>query len=289
MCTDRRKGTHVVVKRVKARRTSPISHECQMHRLLMNTESNEVAAHQHILTLHDDFIQQGFEHLVLEYCSNGELFDVVEQLPGGRCEVTLARCYFAQICDAVQFMHGRGIAHCDLSLENVLVDANGVLKVSDFGLSIETDERRDHAVGKQFYMAPEMHSGESYDPVFADLWSLGVMLFIMLTGSPPVESSKASDSVMRFVRQHSWRALVHAWQFDDLVPEDALDLLESLLQLEPSNRCSLAHVMAHPFLHPSKFPSVSSGIKDSLLIHKIQNTLHLGEPADPAAPITIDV
>ncbi|RHY07647.1 hypothetical protein DYB37_006506 [Aphanomyces astaci] len=290
LCTDRQTGTPVVVKRVKvpfaARHASTVvSTERQIHRHMMKADNdNAVTTHPHILALYDDFVQHGYEHLVLEYCANGELFDVVEQLPNGRVEPTVAKSYFSQICDALQFMHGRGIAHCDLSLENVLVDANGTLKVSDFGLSMETDQRRDHAVGKSFYMAPEMHSGESYDPVLADVWSIGVMLFIMLTGSPPVDSSEVSDPVMQFVHEKGWRSLVHEWDFDDVVSEDALDLMENILQVDPLKRWTLAQVVAHPFLQSSSMPPVTPS-DESLLIHKLHNSLTIVEQSQVPAGI----
>ncbi|KAF0682859.1 Aste57867_25046 [Aphanomyces stellatus] len=248
LCTDRQTGASVVVKRVKmqtGRWRPAMSVERQVHRHLTK---GDASGHGHILNLIDDFTQDGFEHLVLEYCSNGELFDLVDDMPEGHLDAQDAEKYFQQICDAVQYMHSRGIAHCDLSLENVLVDAHGVLKVSDFGLSMAIEKRRRHAVGKMFYMAPEMHTGQTYNPVKADVWSLGVMLFIMLTGNPPVESSEEDNSVIQFVRERGWRALVSAWDFNDLISPDAMDLLEKMLQLNPSERCSMSDVLSHPFM-----------------------------------------
>ncbi|KAG9410226.1 hypothetical protein AC1031_018260 [Aphanomyces cochlioides] len=241
LCADKQTNAQVVVKRVKMAWRSSMSIERQVHRHLMQGQP----ANAHVVNLLDDFVQHGFEHLVLEYCANGELFDAVNKEP---LETQVVQSYFGQICRVVQYMHSCGIAHCDLSLENVLMDANGGLKVSDFGLSMTVDKRRRHAVGKTFYMAPEMHTGNAYDAAAADVWSLGIMLFIMLTGSPPVETSESSDSVMQFILHHGWRALVRAWNFDDAVTDDAMDLLEKMLVVDPDQRMALAYVLSHPFV-----------------------------------------
>ncbi|GMF44073.1 unnamed protein product [Phytophthora lilii] len=91
-----------------------------------------------------------------------------------------------QVFAGVNYLHQQiGIAHRDLSLENVLMH-NGECKVSDFGLSVAAKARCKERVGKEYYMAPEVVAGKTYDPVKADIWSLGIMWFILLTGSPLV-------------------------------------------------------------------------------------------------------
>ncbi|GLE10938.1 hypothetical protein PINS_up023210 [Pythium insidiosum] len=96
-------------------------------------------------------------------------------------------------------MHSNGFAHRDLSLENVLVTDDNTCKVCDFGLAAVADQPSNETVGKMFYMAPEVLSGSSYDPKKADVWSLGVMLFIMLFGAPPVESAAPTDARFKII------------------------------------------------------------------------------------------
>ncbi|KAG6612200.1 serine/threonine protein kinase [Phytophthora cinnamomi] len=88
-----------------------------------------------------------------------------------------------QVTLGLHFLHSNGIAHRDVSLENVLL-RGGVCKLSDFGLATDAERMCAEVVGKANYMAPEVVAGEAYAPVAADMWSLGIVLFIMLTGSP---------------------------------------------------------------------------------------------------------
>lgn len=128
--------------------------------------------------------------------------------------LAMARACFQQIASAVGFLHARNVAHRDLSLENVLLDSFRRCRLADFGLASATGSRCFGArVGKILYMAPEVVSRPAYRPdtgpnsvsagadvcydaLRADIWSLGVILFILVTGIPPFE--KASDVDARF-------------------------------------------------------------------------------------------
>ncbi|KAG9410227.1 hypothetical protein AC1031_018261 [Aphanomyces cochlioides] len=252
LCADRQTGATVVVKRVQVQFVNVGGHgaadpsasiELQVHRKLC-----ENGGHRHILQLLNDFSADGSEYFVLEHCRNGELFDHVENAPDRRLDPSLVQTYFGHICSAVQFMHAQGFAHCDLSLENVLVDAHGNLKLSDFGLATALHTCRQNLVGKPFYMAPEMHLMDAYDPAKADVWSLGVMLFILLTGSPPFEVAHESDASMQFIATKGCRGLCHAWQLENVIPPAAMDLLEKMLVINPVERWSLGQVAAHAYV-----------------------------------------
>ncbi|ETW05943.1 serine/threonine protein kinase [Aphanomyces invadans] len=251
LCTERLTGHHVIVKRIQVQflagvDASKMSLERQIHRRLSAN-----GGHRHILTLLDDFSADGFDTLVLEYCGRGDLFTLVENAPDRRLAPPLVQASFAGICDAVHFMHMNGVAHGDLSLENVLVTDSGTLKLSDFGLAtpIDTIHRNQHVAGKAFYMAPEMHVAHgTNDPAKADVWSLGVMLFMLVTGTPPFETSHASDSSMQFVATKGCRALCAAWHLDDVIPADAMDLLENMLVIDPAERWTIQDVVNHAYV-----------------------------------------
>ncbi|RHY51111.1 hypothetical protein DYB26_005333 [Aphanomyces astaci] len=252
-CLDRQSGQHVVLKRIQVRflSTAPstdMSLERRIHRRLCDG-----GGHRHILGLLDDFAADGFDTLVLEHCGRGELFSLVENAPDRRLAPPLVQASFAGICDAVHYMHKQGIAHGDLSLENVLVTDAGMLKLSDFGSATPFDAilRNQQMAGKPFYMAPEIHRSGAFDPSKADVWSVGVMLFMLVTGNPPFESSHASDPSMQFVATNGCRALCAAWHVDDVIPADAMDLLENLLVIDPAERWSMAQVMSHAYIRHS--------------------------------------
>ncbi|XP_057527331.1 CBL-interacting protein kinase 32-like isoform X2 [Amaranthus tricolor] len=131
-------------------------------------------------------------YIVLEYVTGGELFDKI--VHHGRMMEDEARKYFQQLINAVDYCHSRGVYHRDLKPENLLLDASGNLKVSDFGLSaisqqIEDDGLLHTTCGTPNYVAPEVLNDRGYDGATADLWSCGVILFVLLAGYLPFDDS----------------------------------------------------------------------------------------------------
>ncbi|KDO28724.1 serine/threonine protein kinase [Saprolegnia parasitica CBS 223.65] len=214
----------------------------------MEKHVHGLLAHDHIVALHETFCADGFEHFVMEYCPRGELFQELQRQPSHRFEPTRAHDCFIQVATAVAFMHERGFAHCDLSLENVFVDAAFNCKVGDFGLAAPTAARKQTPVGKRIYMAPEMLSPGGYAPEKADVWALGIMLFIMLTGCPLFGRADDSDSVFRYVQAHGLAGVLRGWKLDHLVNKDCLHLLKKLLDTDPKRRPAMKAVMKHPYV-----------------------------------------
>ncbi|OMO77941.1 hypothetical protein COLO4_24926 [Corchorus olitorius] len=130
--------------------------------------------------------------IVLEFVTGGELFDKI--VNHGRMREDEARRYFQQLINAVDYCHSRGVYHRDLKPENLLLDAYGNLKVSDFGLSALSQQVRDDGLlhttcGTPNYVAPEVLNDRGYDGATADLWSCGVILFVLLAGYLPFDDS----------------------------------------------------------------------------------------------------
>ncbi|XP_048438820.1 CBL-interacting protein kinase 32-like [Pyrus x bretschneideri] len=126
----------------------------------------------------------------MEFVTGGELFDKI--VNNGRMREDEARRYFQQLINAVDYCHSRGVYHRDLKPENLLLDACGNLKVSDFGLSAlsQQDDGLIHTTcGTPNYVAPEVLKGGGYDGATADLWSCGVILFVLLAGYLPFDDS----------------------------------------------------------------------------------------------------
>ena len=122
--------------------------------------------------------------VVMEFCPGGDLWNLLEWSPQNRLLEDVAQPLYLQYVREVQYLHSYGIAHRDLSLENVFY-CYGTCKIGDFGLSTDAPLRSSgEVVGKAYYMAPEVANEEAYDAFAADIWSLGIMLFIMLTDSP---------------------------------------------------------------------------------------------------------
>lgn len=260
LCQDKLTGELVAVKRMKisalerqvmtsghgARVMEDVRFEKQVNYILQRRRGGR---HPHILHMRSNFIDYGCEHFVFDYCPGGDLYDRVdraEKLPNEE-----AATFFGQIISGVHFMHCNGIAHRDLSLENFLLDANDTVKLCDFGLATAVPSLRNDAVGKPFYMAPEVVSQQMYDPIKADVWSLGVVLFIMLTGIPLVELASDADSRFRILKARGLKSLLDMWQLTHLFTPNALDLLQQMLDTNPDTRMSLDQVMKHVYVGES--------------------------------------
>ncbi|KAF3543503.1 hypothetical protein DY000_02008999 [Brassica cretica] len=135
-------------------------------------------------------------YFVLEFVTGGELFDKIASK--GRLKEDGARNYFHQLINAVDYCHSRGVYHRDLKPENLLLDANWTLNVSDFGLSalpqqVQEDSLLHSTCGTPNYVAPEVINSKGYDGAKADLWSCGVILFVLMAGYLPFEDSNLAS------------------------------------------------------------------------------------------------
>ncbi|CAH8300451.1 unnamed protein product [Eruca vesicaria subsp. sativa] len=146
----------------------------------------KIVRHPNIVRLYEVLASPSKIYIVLEFVTGGELFDRI--VHNGRLEESEARKYFQQLIDAIAHCHCKGVYHRDLKPENLLLDNNGNLKVSDFGLSAlpqQGVELLRTTCGTPNYAAPEVLNGQGYDGSAADIWSCGVILFVIMAGFLP--------------------------------------------------------------------------------------------------------
>ncbi|CAF1858944.1 unnamed protein product [Brassica oleracea var. botrytis] len=146
----------------------------------------KIVRHPNIVRLYEVLASPSKIYIVLEFVTGGELFDRI--VHKGRLEESEARKYFQQLIDAIAHCHCKGVYHRDLKPENLLLDNNGNLKVSDFGLSAlpqQGVELLRTTCGTPNYAAPEVLNGQGYDGSAADIWSCGVILFVIMAGFLP--------------------------------------------------------------------------------------------------------
>jgi len=158
----------------KARKT--LEREIALHQCLH---------HENIIELKRAVEDKNFVYMMMEYAAGGELFDKIAADYG--LEEDLAHFYYKQLVAGMEYLHSRGIAHRDLKPENLLIDANGNLKISDFGLATlfkykGVTRRLTSACGTPPYVAPEIHCMD-YEGPPVDIWSSGIILFALLAGS----------------------------------------------------------------------------------------------------------
>ncbi|KAJ3693875.1 hypothetical protein LUZ60_009355 [Juncus effusus] len=151
--------------------------------------------HPNIVQLYEVMATKTKIYFIMEYVQGGELFNKVSK---GRLKEDAARRYFQQLIGAVDFCHSRGVYHRDLKPENLLLDENGNLKVSDFGLSALRESQRQDGLlhttcGTPAYVAPEIITKRGYDGAKADIWSCGVILYVLLAGYLPFHDPNLMD------------------------------------------------------------------------------------------------
>ncbi|KAF8404758.1 hypothetical protein HHK36_009647 [Tetracentron sinense] len=148
----------------------------------------KLVRHPYVVRLHEVLASRTKIYIILEFITGGELFDkIVHQ---GRLSETESRRYFQQLIDGVDYCHSKGVYHRDLKPENLLLDSEGNLKISDFGLSAFPAQGVSvlHTTcGTPNYVAPEVLSHKGYDGAIADVWSCGVILYVLMAGYPPFD------------------------------------------------------------------------------------------------------
>jgi serine/threonine protein kinase len=190
--------------------------------------------------------------LISPFAPNGELYDYIAY-NGGLRDVRLCKALFLQLVDAVAFAHSCNIAHRDLKPENILISKAFTIQVCDWGLSAvyradKGGDMRRTPVGTCGYMAPEVIAGGEYNPYAADVWSLGVVLFCMLTGYPPFSVAREGDWWYTRAAAGDWAAF---WDSHDRVSRlepESKKFLSMLLNPQPHGRPSAAAVLQDVWL-----------------------------------------
>ncbi|KAL3961729.1 hypothetical protein ACCO45_003252 [Purpureocillium lilacinum] len=197
-------------------------------------------------------------YLVLELCNNGSLMDMVKRRKG--LTEPEVRFYSVQIAGAIKYMHGKGVIHRDLKMGNIFLDAQMNAKIGDFGLAalLVTGRdmqtiRRTTLCGTPNYIAPEiLEKGKKGHDHMVDIWSLGIIMFAMLTSKPPFQSS-TTDEIYRRARErdYEWPTAESSQKF---ISQDAKDLVADMLQ-DADMRPDPDVIVQHPFFTSGYMPT----------------------------------
>lgn len=218
-------------------------------------------AHQNIIKLYDVFEDKLFLYIVMERCVGGELFARIQAQPTGAYSEKEASSVLRQITEGLRYMHAKNIAHCDLKPDNFLFTETGQnadLKIIDFGMS-KFAKRREYfknICGTPYYVAPEVIDGHYTKD--CDMWSLGVVMFVMLFGYPPFyadpeEHGDLADSVIFSLVKAGFKPVTtdgYGAYFPVAIPasDSAKDLIAKLLNLDPAKRLTAGEALEHPWL-----------------------------------------
>ncbi|CAK9228503.1 unnamed protein product [Sphagnum troendelagicum] len=195
----------------------------------------KLVRHPNVVRLHEVLASRTKIYIILEFVTGGELFDkIVHQ---GRLSENESRRYFQQLIDAVDFCHSKGVSHRDLKPENLLLDSLGNLKISDFGLSAlpQQDDGLLHTTcGTPNYVAPEVLNNKGYDGAGADIWSCGVILYVLMAGFLPFDET---DLVTLYRKIQVAEFSCPSW-----FSSGARSLISKILNPQPDMRINMAGI-----------------------------------------------
>ncbi|XP_034091113.1 MAP/microtubule affinity-regulating kinase 3a isoform X3 [Gymnodraco acuticeps] len=224
-------GREVAIKIIDKTQLNPNS----LQKLFREVRIMKILNHPNIVKLFEVIETERTLYLVMEYASGGEVFDYL--VAHGRMKEKEARAKFRQIVSAVQYCHQKHIVHRDLKAENLLLDADMNIKIADFGFSNEftMGNKLDTFCGSPPYAAPELFQGKKYDGPEVDVWSLGVILYTLVSGSLPFDGQNLKELRERVLRGK--------YRIPFYMSTDCENLLKRFLVLNPTKRGTLEQIM----------------------------------------------
>ncbi|KAL4559872.1 hypothetical protein LXL04_032018 [Taraxacum kok-saghyz] len=227
---------------VKVIKTEQVRKQGFMEQITREIAIMRLVRHPNVVQLKEVMATKTKIFLVMEYVKGGELFAKIAK---GRLKEDSARKYFQQLISAIDYCHSRGVSHRDLKPENLLLDENENLKISDFGLSALPEQLRNDGMlhtqcGTPAYVAPEVLRRKGYDGARADIWSCGVILYVLLAGCLPFQEVNI---------MHMYKKIFKAeYEFPPWFSADSRRLISKLLVVDPSQRITVPEIMRAPWL-----------------------------------------
>lgn len=209
----------------------------------------KMISHHHVVSVKDVFATSAKIFIVLEFVGGGELFDKIAN--EGKLPEEKARFYFKQLVEGLEHCHSNGICHRDLKPENLLLDTDGNLKISDFGFSTlnigdadgdggQRAELLHTTCGTPNYVAPEVLGKDGYDGKKADVWSIGVILYVLLAGYLPFDENTMAALFSKIKSAD--------YEFPDWFSPEARDLIATILVPDPVKRPRITDLRSHPWM-----------------------------------------
>uniref|UniRef100_A0A672HWD1 MAP/microtubule affinity-regulating kinase 3 n=1 Tax=Salarias fasciatus TaxID=181472 RepID=A0A672HWD1_SALFA len=230
-------GREVAIKIIDKTQLNPTS----LQKLFREVRIMKTLNHPNIVQLFEVIETEKTLYLIMEYASGGEVFDYL--VAHGRMKEKEARAKFRQIVSAVHYCHQKNIVHRDLKAENLLLDADSNIKIADFGFSNEftAGNKLDTFCGSPPYAAPELFQGKKYDGPEVDIWSLGVILYTLVSGSLPFDGQNLKELRERVLRGK--------YRVPFYMSTDCEGILRRFLVLNPTKRCSLEQIMRDKWIN----------------------------------------
>ncbi|KAL4722328.1 serine/threonine-protein kinase gin4 [Fusarium chlamydosporum] len=257
--------------------------------------------HPNIMKIYDIWENRSEVYLILEYIDQGDLFTFINLK--GRLSEEVSIYFFRQIISAISYCHSFNICHRDLKPENILISADLQIKIADFGMAAlhQTDTHQlATACGSPHYAAPELLKNRQYRGDKADIWSMGVILFAMLTATLPFD-----DPDLRVMMARTKKG---QYEMPSFLSPEAEDLIRRMLQVNPDRRITLKEIWRHPLIRKyayldnlndlnSQPPDIRKGFQytpvpikevDSQLVRQLRSMWHMFSESDLKLKLTCD-
>ncbi|CAD8113364.1 unnamed protein product [Paramecium sonneborni] len=221
-------------------------------KLITEIKLHKSLHHQNIVQFEDVFEDNENVYILLELCQNQTLNELLKRRR--RISQIEVQCYLKQLIGALKYIHSHRVLHRDLKLGNLFINDKMELKLGDFGLATKLDydgQRRYTICGTPNYIAPEIleeRMGHSYQ---ADIWSVGVIIYTLLIGKPPFETSDVKTTYNK-ISQCQFNFPDHIQ-----ISENAKNLISRILVLDPSKRLTLDEILSHPFMTSNPIPKTT--------------------------------
>ncbi|KAM7487981.1 hypothetical protein LguiB_025465 [Lonicera macranthoides] len=242
--------------------------------------------HPNIVRLHEVLASKTKIYMVLEYVNGGELFDRIASK--GKIPEAEGRKLFQHLIDGVSYCHNKGVYHRDLKLENVLIDAQRNIKISDFGLSALPQHYRDDGLlhttcGSPNYVAPEILSNRGYDGATSDTWSCGVILYVIIMGYLPFDDRNLAVLYQKIFKGDP--------QIPKWLSPGAANLLRRILDPNPQTRITMAEIKEDEWFKQDYCPANTDEEDEEIHIDDEVLSIHEAPSEadkDPGSPTLIN-
>ena len=224
---------------IKIMPKSKLMNEGDTRRFQRELNASSFLRHDNIVAVHDFFWDDNNFYLVQDICNGGDLFHYITK--NDHLEEPVAAFLFLQVCKAIEYCHSYNVAHRDLKPENVLIDKFPHVKITDFGLCgyIKDDIKMKTFCGSTAYCSPECLCATEYDGRLSDIWSLGILLFVMVTGDSPWD-------------QNTGKMITQIKNADFNIPpqisDQCRDLITRMVRIDPVDRITIQEIIQHPWM-----------------------------------------
>ncbi|KAM7372915.1 hypothetical protein PAMP_007806 [Pampus punctatissimus] len=250
-------GEKVAVKVIDKTKLDPVARG----HLFQEVRCMKLVQHPNVVRLYEVIDTATKLYLILELGDGGDMYDCIMKHDGGLSE-EVAKCYFAQIVHAISYCHRLHVVHRDLKPENVVFfEKQGVVKLTDFGFSnrFQPGKKLNTSCGSLAYSAPEILLGDEYDAPAVDIWSLGVILYMLVCGQPPFQEANDSET-LTMIMDCKYTVPPH-------ISHACKALIGHMLQRDPRKRATLEQIEGHEWLQGID-PSPATKLSTPLVSHR---------------------